>query len=305
MMRRVFGAVLPSLLLSSGVAGQNPSWPRVTVDYLRGSLYLLTVHHTEDSHVNMLASVGGDGTLLVDYAGDWRTMTASPELQAVIEHAVDGIGSWPPRYLIDTHWHGDHTAGNLVVGESTIIVAHENTRRLLSERQTPHWYPQGMGPMDRAGWPDTTFTDSLTLYVNADTVRLFNFGPAHSAGDAIVVFEAARVADLGDLYHGLADPSFGEDMVGLARTLTIIARRLPLDAMVVTGHGSVTDVRELRLYQRMLSETLVSVRLQMEAGATLAEIQERGVPVQWSGIIEGRDVEDAWLAEMYRTLGGK
>ena len=139
-----------------------------------------------------------------------------------------------------------------------------------------------------------------------EAVTLYHFGPAHTDGDAIVYFAHGRVAHFGDLYHGFAELSVGEDMVGLARTLGAMLGRLPTDAVLVTGHGTVQDVADLRRYHTMLSDAIAHVRAQVDRGTTLEQVQARGLPEPWTGLWQG-DPEwlAAWLAEIHRTLTGQ
>ncbi|HMB92207.1 MAG TPA: MBL fold metallo-hydrolase, partial [Rhodothermales bacterium] len=210
-----------------------------------------------------------------------------------------------PVFMVNTHWHGDHTAGNVVYGEEATIIAHANTRLRLSERQTPWWYPEGIGPIHTAGWPDLTFTDSLSLYFNGEEVQLLHFGPAHSDGDAIVFFRKAEVIHMGDLYHGVDGFSVGEDMHGLAHTLAEVIRRVPARTLIVTGHGEVTDRAELSAYHQLLAETLAWVQGQVERGERLEAIQQNGLPEPWDErFAEQADEVTAWIREIFRSLTG-
>jgi glyoxylase-like metal-dependent hydrolase (beta-lactamase superfamily II) len=143
----------------------------------------------------------------------------------------------------------------------------------------------------------------MTIWFNGEAVRLLHFGTAHTDGDAIVVFPESRVVHVGDLYHGRSRGSAGSDMVGLARTLDEVLRRIPADAKIVTGHGDVTTTEDLKTYRAMLGETIELVRGEIAEGKTLAEIRARGIPEGWKASWDESFMPaTGWLDEIYRTL---
>jgi len=156
----------------------------------------------------------------------------------------------------------------------------------------------------KAGWPRTTFADSLTLELDTDTVHLWNFGPAHSDGDAVVYFERADVVHMGDLFHGLHDASMGEDMDGMVHTFTETLARIGEDTRVMTGHGALSTYGELRDYRQMLIDTLLMVRARIAGGATAEEIASGTLPEAWVGTF-GEDGAGPWLSAIYSTLVGR
>jgi len=282
---------------------QDDFVPSVDASQLSEDLTLLKVNHRQGGWVNSLLLRTSEGGLLVDHAGDWRTLEASPALIATVHNAVDEAGALPIRYFINTHWHGDHTAGNTLF-EDIDIIAHENVKTRLSERQTPFWFEDGIGPMDPSGWPNHTFTDSLTLIFDNERVLLWNFGLAHSDGDAVVYFERADVVHMGDLYHGLNDISVGDDMRGIARTLAETLTRITIETRVVTGHGGMSSYEDLTTYNRMLLEAIAHVEGQINDEASMEEILVSGLPDDWSGRLSS-ELVSAWYREIYRSLTGR
>ncbi len=286
---------------AAGLMGQSVTTARVQTRHLSDSVYLLITTDKDSSVTNSLLLVGPEATVLVDHPGDWRTLRASASMIDALRDSWRALQAEDPTLIVNTHWHGDHTAGNVAYANAR-VVAHHNVRARLAARQTPWWYPDGIGPMPQRGWPDITFVDSMTVFENDQTIRLWNFGPAHTDGDAVVYFEEAQVVHMGDLYHGLSDPSVGEDMLGLLATLEQVERRVPETALIVTGHGGVTSLDELRRYTIMLRETIDRVEAAVRRGATLQQVQGRGVPERWRRTIPDADVANAWLQEIYRTL---
>jgi glyoxylase-like metal-dependent hydrolase (beta-lactamase superfamily II) len=160
-----------------------------------------------------------------------------------------------------------------------------------------------VGPLPDAALPSVVFQDSMTIWFNGEGVRLLHFGEAHTDGDAIVVFQTSHIVHMGDLFHGPNRGSAGSDMVGLARTLDEALRRIPSDAKIVTGHGDVTTVEDLKTYRVMLGETIELVRGEIADGETLTEIRARGLPERWRASWDESFMPVAsWLDEIYRTL---
>lgn len=275
---------------------------RVEVEPLRGVVHLFRAHHGE-RFTNQVVSAGPDGLLMVDMRGDWRTMQPYANLLALVRDSMARLDERPLRLLVNTHWHGDHTAGNAVFGGAAVIVAHENVRARLAESQLPWWFPESLPALAQAGWPVVTFRDSLTLHFNGEAIHLWNFGLAHTDGDAVVFFEMSRVVHMGDLFHGLSQPSMGGDMVGLARTLEETLARIPPDTRVVTGHGPVTDVPELQRYHDLLAGTLTWMAAQVGRETAWAAIESAGrarlVETGWS-----TETIDQWLGSIHRTVTG-
>ncbi len=298
-------SVLTLLFFAPDTHGQDPdtldSVPSVEIESLGGDVHLLRIRDGEGGWVNAVTLVTDDGALLVDHAGDWRTLDVAPSVVDMVRNALAELGVGSVRFLVNTHWHGDHTAANPDFQEA-VIVAHAGTRARLVARQEPWWYPDGIGPMEPGGLPDVVFETSLTLHMGDERVHLWHFGPAHTDGDAVVYFERARVAHLGDLYHGLRNPSMGEDMPGLAHTLRAAADRMDPETRVVTGHTGVTTVTEMLEYQAMLVETIAHVEGQLAAGADLEAIQARGLPDAWVDVVQDPAVVSAWLTEIHRSL---
>ncbi len=274
---------------------------RVEVEPLAGSLFLFRAHHG-DRFTNQVVSAGSDGLLMVDMDGDWRTMKPHGEQLRLVRDSLAALGQ-PLRVLINTHWHGDHSGGNEAFGQAAVVVAHENTRELLIRSHRPWWAEDSIPALQRQGRPVVTFGDSLTIHFNGEAVRLWNFGLAHTAGDAVVFFGESRVVHMGDLYHGMDRPSVGGDMVGLAGTLGQTIARIPEDTKVVTGHGAVTDVAELRSYHRLLAEAIDWVRHRASgpqpADSVIAAGAESLAPAAW-GEADARQ----WIGSIWRSVVG-
>lgn len=176
------------LVLPLPAAAQDFSKVEVKASALRGGTHLLT-----GAGGNIVASVGDDGTFIVDdqYA------PLSPRIRA----ALKDIGGGEVRFVINTHWHGDHTGGNESFGKAgAVIVAHDNVRKRMSTEQLIAAFDRKVEASPEAALPVVTFAEGVTLHLNGDTVRVSHVADAHTDGDALVKFERADVLHMGDTF---------------------------------------------------------------------------------------------------------
>lgn len=299
-------AQLPAALVAAAVlaAGQllTPSHAaaqdrfadvQVEAQHVNGRVYMLT-----GSGGNIGASVGGDGTLIVDdqYA------PLSEKIMATLKK----VGQGNVKYVLNTHCHGDHTGGNPVFGETAPVIAHHHVRRRLASAEIPCGGDSAQ--MERAGLPVVTFADSVTVHFNDERVRVLHYPQAHTDGDAAVYFTDSNVLHAGDLFFAgqfpFVDLDTGGSVQGVIDAVGDLLRRMPDDARVIPGHGSLSDVQGLREYRRMLVETARIVRKRMEAGASLEEIQKEGLPARWQGWSTDFVPEDRWIETIYESYSG-
>lgn len=266
---------------------------QVEAQHVNGRVYMIT-----GAGGNIGASVGGDGTLVVDdqYA----------PLSERIRATLDRIGQGNVKYVLNTHCHGDHTGGNPAFGETAPIIAHHNVRRRLESAEIPCGGDSAQ--MERAGLPVVTFADSVTVHFNDERVRLFHYPNAHTDGDAAVYFTDSGVLHAGDLFFAgqfpFVDLDTGGSVQGLIAAIDDLLRRVPDDARVIPGHGSLSDVEDLGEYRQMLVETARNVRKRMEAGMSLDEIQQEGLPAEWQGWSSDFVPEDRWIETIYESYSG-
>lgn len=221
---------------------------------------------------NVAVSVGSDGILLVDT----MTKAIAPKLRA----ALTQLSPAPVRLVVNTHFHGDHAGGNLALGASTVVVAHEAVRQRL---QTLHMPDEGL--------PKVTYRDGLTLHFNGEDIRLLHCADAHTDGDTIVVFPKSKVVHLGDLYFNGMFPAVyregGGDWRGLIACLDRVVPELPEDLTVIAGHGALSNMRELHAYLDMLKETTRIVEENLRRGETAQQMIEGKVLAQYDALGSG------------------
>lgn len=218
---------------------------------------------------NIGVSAGPDGIFLID---DQVT-----SLTPAVEQALADIRPGTPRFVINTHWHRDHTGGNeSFAGKGTVIVAHDHVRTRLAADQFSELTQRKTPASPAAALPIVTFSDGLSLHVNGDELRGVHVARAHTDGDVFIHFREANVIHTGDvMFHALypyIDLDSGGSVDGV---ITAVDRLLTLaddDTRVIPGHGRVTDRKGLVAYREMLATTRDRMRERVRAGRTLEEV---------------------------------
>lgn len=245
-MRLRLAVTLALLGATSLATAQQRDWSKVEIE---STPLRMGTHLLQGVGGNIVASVGQDGTFIIDdqYA----------PLSEKIRAALTAIDDQPVRFVINTHWHGDHTGGNEAFGSSgAVIVAHDNVRKRMSTQQfTADMKPRGE-PSPEAALPVVTFAEGVTLHLNGDTVRVVHVADAHTDGDALVKFERANVLHMGDtFFHGsypFIDSASGGGIDGVLAAVATGVELADAQTMVVPGHGAVTDRAGLAAYGELL-----------------------------------------------------
>lgn len=243
---------------------------------------------------NAVASIGPDGTLLVDavYAETTDSLLA----------ALARAGGGSPKVLINTHYH--HAAGNAGVGRGAVIVAHRNTRSRM-QRSSRMYDMMPIGPWPDSALPAVVVDSALRLHFNGEEIRLLHFPRAHTDGDLVVFFTGSRVVATGDLYVpmlGVCDWPNGcrwNDFVAGVRRL---AELVPEDAVILPGHGPASNAAELRRLVELLEEVTSRVRRALAAGRTREEVLAEGLPARWSAWSERGIPAEFFLGNAYDAL---
>jgi cyclase len=218
---------------------------------------------------NMVALNGADLKILVD--------SSYAPVAPKIREALDGMGGPPLRILINTHWHLDHTDGNLPLHEAgAFIVAHENTRKRLSTPQSMAALGIHFDAAPVGAWPQQTFTDNTALYFDNEQIHLGYFAPAHTDSDIYVHYQNGNVLHMGDIWfngnYPLIDASSGGNIDGMIAASGKGIGLADADTKIVPGHGPLGDKAGLTKYHDMLVTVRERVKKQKDAGKSLAEV---------------------------------
>lgn len=248
---------------------------------------------------NILLSKGDDGLLIID--DDYADMADALKAQLMQHGGVDQL-----QYVLNTHWHGDHTGTNTVWGESALIVAHDNVRKRLSERQAIPLFNMVSEPYPPQGLPTLTYPDSMRIYFNGDEITLQHFSHGHTDGDSVVFFKEANLVHMGDhLFYPMfpfIDLASGGNAVQYADNVGEILKRIDNNTTVVPGHGPVTDKAGLSRYHQMLVGTIEEVQAMKQAGKTLQQAQAIGLSDRWQEWSNGFIKQPVWISFIYDSL---
>lgn len=218
---------------------------------------------------NVGVSAGPDGVFIID--DQYAPMT--PALGAAIARLSDS----PVRFVINTHWHGDHTGGNENFGkQGAVVIAHDNVRARMSVPQAMEFVKRAVPASPPGALPVVTFSESVSLHLNGDEIRVVHVADAHTDGDAIIHFRKANVIHAGDTFfngwYPFIDADSGGSIAGLMGAIDTMLALSDEDTRIIAGHGPVSGKAELQAYRQMLVETVTRVRTLRAEGKSVDEI---------------------------------
>ncbi|CAN5888415.1 MBL fold metallo-hydrolase [soil metagenome] len=284
------------LCASFAYAQQDFSKVEIKAEKVAGNVYML-----QGAGGNIGVSVGSDGILIVDdqYA----------PLADKIKAALKTLSEGKLKFVLNTHWHGDHTGGNVVFGPEAPVIAHDNVRKRLSTEQRIEVFKTTVPASPKEAWPVITFGQSLSVHFNGEEIRVIHFPQGHTDGDSVIFFTGSNVVHLGDDFFAgrfpFVDLGSGGTVEGLAKNIGEILAKLPAGVKLIPGHGPISTADDLKLYHRMIVETTDIVRKKMAAGKTLAAIKTEGLPGEWKSWGTDFIKTDVWIETIHTSLSKK
>jgi glyoxylase-like metal-dependent hydrolase (beta-lactamase superfamily II) len=261
-----------------------------------GNVYML-----EGDGGNIGVSVGDDGLLIVD--------DQFAPLADKIRAALKGIADKKLKFILNTHWHGDHTGGNVAFGPEATIIAHDNVRKRLATEQKSTVFNSTTPASPKEALPVITFDQSLSVHFNGEDIRAIHFPHGHTDGDSVIFFSASNVVHLGDDFFAgrfpFVDLESGGSVEGLIKNIGELVNKIPADAKLIPGHGAISTLDDLKSYHRMLQQTTEIVRGKIAAGKTLDQIKSEGLPDEWKPWGTGFIKTDRWVETIYKSLTAK
>ncbi len=269
-------------------AAQEDTFANVTIETqdLGGGLYMLTGRGG-----NIGLSVGPDGVFMID---DQYAPLSEKILSAIAE-----ITDQPLRYLVNTHWHGDHTGGNENMAEAgAVIVAHDNVYKRLSTDQFVAAFSRTVPASPAVAWPVITFSEAITFHFNDQEIHIFNVPGAHTDGDALIHFKGANVIHMGDTFfngfYPFIDIGSGGNINGMITALDTVIEIADDETRIIPGHGPLADKGDAERARDVLATVRGRVMEQAKAGKSLDEIIAMDLLADydkdWSRFIDGKGI---------------
>jgi glyoxylase-like metal-dependent hydrolase (beta-lactamase superfamily II) len=300
-MRKMTLVLAASLFTGVWAIAQDNDFSKVQIKVTKvaGNVYML-----EGAGGNIGASVGEDGIVVVDdqYA----------PLADRIQTALKGITDKPVRFVINTHYHEDHTGGNSYFQKQAPIIAHDNVRKRLESGGKA-----GNGgsvkfdakPAPKDALPIITFDHDVTVHLNGEDIRALYFPAGHTDGDAVIFFPKSNVVHMGDDFvtYGFPfiDVDSGGSIDGMIDGVEKVIGQVPADVKIIPGHGPISSVTDVRAYLDMLKATREVVAKAIQGGQTLDQMKQAKLLDPWKKYSGQMINSDAFLETIYNSLTGQ
>jgi len=232
---------------------------------------------------NVAVSIGDQGVLIVD--------DQFPRMVPRIKAAIRKLGGGDVDFVINTHWHFDHADGNPLFGKGGAwIVSQSNSRQMMTKDQLVNVVEAVIKQpaYPAKGLPIITFDDRMQFHFNGEKIDLLHFGPAHTAGDAAVVFRGHNAIHMGDVYvtdgYPLIDSDNGGGIDGMIQMCEAVLKEIREDTVVIPGHGPLATYADLAEYTTMLKKIRERIAALVADGATLNEVVAAKPTAEWDAI---------------------
>lgn len=265
-----------SALAGAAWAQQDFSKVEIKAEKLSDTTYLLT-----GAGGNIGLSVGADAVFMID--DQFAPLTPK------IQEAIARLTPKPVTFLLNTHWHFDHTGGNENLGKAgAIIVAHENVRKRMSKEGFIEFLGMKIKAEPRVALPVVTFTRDVTFHVNGDEVHIQHVARAHTDGDSIVHLRNSNVIHMGDTFfnklYPFIDTSSGGSVDGVIAVADRVLKLANDDTKIIPGHGPLASKADLKAYRDMLAAVSGRIKKQVSAGRSLAQVMDAKPTAQYDAV---------------------
>ena len=294
-------AIAAAQLIPQAARAQDQDFSKVQIKVTKvsGNIYML-----EGAGGNIAASVGNDGIVIVDD----EFAPLAEKIAAALKNL--GITDKPVRFVINTHYHGDHTGGNAnFAKDGSTLIAQDNVRKWLEAGGVA-----GNGgsvkmenkPAEKAALPIITFEHDVTVHLNGEDIRALHFPAGHTDGDAIIYFPKNNVVHMGDDFvrYGFPfiDVAAGGSVQGMIAACEKSIAQLPADVKIIPGHGALSNPDDVRVYVKMLKETSAAVQAALDAHKSLDQMKKEKILAPWSKFSSEAQNEDVFTETLYYSL---
>lgn len=284
--------------------------------FLAPGLVSADSHHTQSptfrstqltDNIFMLQGKGGNlglikgeqGLLLID--ADYKEMSVPLKDELVKHGGVDKLS-----YLINTHWHGDHTQGNYALGHHAQIIAHDNVRARLLTTQEIKLFKMVSQPYPKHALPSITYETRMSLHINDEEVEVVHFPNGHTDGDSVVFFKNSNVVHMGDHFFSgffpFVDVDHGGNVLNMAKNVKTVLAMLNDKTQIIPGHGPLSTKKDLQAFHDMLVGTSAEVNAMKEKGMSLDKIKAKGLSAKWKEWTDGFIPTDVWIGIVHSSL---
>lgn len=292
----IIQVALAASLAGHGISmAQQESPVKIEATQVRGSIYMLT---GQGGNIGLFN--GKDGSFMIDDQ-------FAPLTEKIIA-AVKSVGGDVPQYLINTHFHGDHTGGNENLGTAgTLIMSHHGVRERLVNGSFIGAFGMKSPPAGEAALPTITYSENMRLHINDETVRIVHVPRAHTDGDSFVIFEDANVVHAGDLFFNgffpFIDGANGGTVRGVIAGVDAILRSTDDASKIIPGHGPLGGRADLQAYREMLANAYARLLKLKNEGKTAEEAVTQkplqDLEAKWGG---GIFTADKWIEVVYPAV---
>lgn len=250
---------------------------------------------------NIGVSYGEDGTILID--DQFAPLTEK------IQKAVADLGASPVKFLVNTHWHGDHTGGNENMGKAgAVIMAHDNVRIRMATPQSRDGKVTAASP--KVALPVVTYDKGVKLHLNGEEVRVIALSPAHTDGDSIIHWTKSNVIHMGDTFfnkvtYPFVDLNSGGNVRGMVKAADAALAIANENTKIIPGHGAVATKADLLAYRNMIVTITAKVTAGMKKGMKLDKIKAMKPADGYGVATDGFITPDKFVEAVYKSLGGK
>src|SRR3989475_6133774 len=287
----------------AAVAEQETDWSKVQIKVTKvsGKIYML-----EGDGGNIAASVGEDGIVIVDD----QFAPLADKIQAALKELK--ITDKPVRFVINTHYHGDHTGGNEPFANvGSTVIAHDNVRKRLETGGTAGnrgYIKMEQKAAPKPALPIITFEHEVTVHLNGEDIRALHFPSGHTDGDSIILFTKNNVVHMGDDFvrYGFPfiDVASGGSLQGMIDAMEKATAQLPTDVKVIPGHGALSNLDDVRAFTKMLKETSAVVQKALNEHETLDQMKQAKILAPWDKFSGQFINSDAFIETLYNSLTG-
>ncbi len=284
-----------ALFSTPAFAQQDFSKVQIKTEKLSPTTYMMT-----GEGGNLGLSIGDDAVFVID--DQFAPLT--PKIKA----AIAKLTKKPIKFVLNTHWHFDHTGGNENMGKAgALIIAHENVRKRLSADGFIAFFGMKTKAEPKVALPVITFTQNMSFHINGDELYAYHVAHAHTDGDAIVHFKNSNVIHMGDTFfnklYPFIDTSSGgkvDGMIGAADRVLALADD---STKIIPGHGPLAGRTDLLAYRDMLATVSARIQAQIKSGKTLDEVQATKPTAEFDAVWgKGFLAPQKWVEMMYENL---